>query len=145
MSLGGSSGRLLPHKSSCCKPSTVRPLLSPRAGKILIKCQEVRCNQACTLNAIQSLPAPKEDRQQNELHNKRLARRNAAAEELNSARIGNSAPLARATLALTARVATLSVDHAEETMKQAGESGVCPSRGTQGCLCARGLLVPGRA
>eukprot|EP00891_Asterochloris_glomerata_P004338 jgi/Astpho2/4338/Aster-07427 len=88
--------------------------------KILIKCQEVRCNQACTLNAIQSLPAPKEDRQQNELHNKRLARRNAAAEELNSARIGNSAPLARATLALTARVATLSVDHAEETMKQAG-------------------------
>ena len=133
----GSSGGGLPHRTSrCCKPaSTVRPLLSPPAGKILIKCQEVRCNQACTLNAIQSLPATQEDSQLNDLHNKSLARRNAAAEELNSARIGNSAPLASATLALTARVATLSVDYAEETMKQAGESEVGPVRGHQGCLC----------
>ena len=46
-----------------------------------------------------------------------------------------SAPLASATLALTARVATLSVDYAEETMKQAGESEVGPVRGHQGCLC----------
>ena len=104
-------------------------MLSPSAGKILIKCQEVRCNQACTLSAIQSLPAPQEDSQQTDLHNNRLARRNAAAEELNSARIGNSAPLARATLDLTARVATLSVDYAEETMKQAGGSGSRPWEG----------------